>query len=43
MGEIPKRSETVREGEILFVIEDSDMKSIKEVLIVLPPNTTLVK
>lgn len=43
MGEIPKRSETVREGEILFVIEDADMKSIKEVLIVLPPNTTLVK
>ena len=43
MGEIPKRSETVREGEILFVIEDSDMKSIREVLIVLPPGINLVR
>jgi putative hemolysin len=43
MGAIPKRSETVREGEILFVIEDSDMKSIREVLIILPPGINLAR
>jgi len=43
MGAIPKRSETVKEGEILFVIEDSDMKSIREVLVVLPPGINLVR
>jgi CBS domain containing-hemolysin-like protein len=36
LGHIPKRSESVKEGEVLFVIEDADPKSIKEVLIVLP-------
>lgn len=35
MGKIPKRSETLRQGNAIFVIEDSDMKSIKEVLVVL--------
>lgn len=36
MGKIPKRSETLRVNDVLFVIEDTDMKSIKEVLVILP-------
>lgn len=36
MGKIPKRKDTLRYGNILFVIEDADVKSIKEVLIELP-------
>ena len=38
MGKIPKRSETLRQDNVLFVIEDADMKSIKEVMVVLPAN-----
>ena len=37
MGKIPKSKETFRYGDTLFVIEDADMKAIREVLIVLPP------
>ncbi len=33
MGKIPKRKEALRYGNTLFVIEDADAKSIKEVLI----------
>lgn len=36
MGKIPKRKETLRWGNVIFVIEDVDMKSIKKVLVVLP-------
>jgi CBS domain containing-hemolysin-like protein len=36
MGRIPKRKEIFRSGDILFVIEDVDMKSIKEVLVIFP-------
>jgi len=36
MGKIPKRTETLKQGSVLFVIEDVDMKSIKEVSVVLP-------
>ena len=36
MGRIPKRKDTLRYGNILFVIEDADVKSIKEVLVELP-------
>ena len=36
MGKIPKRRDVLRHGNILFVIEDADAKSIKEVLIELP-------
>ncbi len=36
LGHIPRRSESVREGDVLFIVEDADLKSIKEVLIVLP-------
>ncbi len=36
LGRVPKRNEIVRQDKILFVIEEADMKSIKEVLIALP-------
>ncbi len=36
LGRIPRRSESLKEGDVLFVVEDADSKSIKEVLIVLP-------
>jgi CBS domain containing-hemolysin-like protein len=36
LGRIPKRKETLRWGNVIFVIEDVDMKSIKKVLVVLP-------
>jgi len=36
MGKIPKRNETLHWGDVIFVIEDVDMKSIKKVLVVLP-------
>ncbi|HVO65148.1 MAG TPA: hemolysin family protein [Syntrophales bacterium] len=36
MGRIPKRRDTLRYENTLFVVEDADAKSIKEVLIELP-------
>jgi CBS domain containing-hemolysin-like protein len=36
MGRIPERKEIFRSGDILFVIEDVDIKSIKEVLVTFP-------
>jgi hypothetical protein len=36
MGKIPKRKETFRLGSIVFVIEDADIKSIKEVMVLFP-------
>jgi putative hemolysin len=36
MGKIPKRKETWKYGDTLFVIEDADMKSIREVLVLIP-------
>jgi putative hemolysin len=36
MGKIPKRKEIFRQGQILFVIEDVDVKSIREVMIIFP-------
>jgi len=36
MGKIPRRKDTLRYENALFVIEDADAKSIKEVLIELP-------
>lgn len=35
LGRVPGRNEIVRQNKILFVIEEADIKSIKEVLIVL--------
>ncbi|MBN2568968.1 MAG: HlyC/CorC family transporter [Deltaproteobacteria bacterium] len=35
-GKVPKRNETIRYGKLIFVVEESDMKSIKEVLIIVP-------
>jgi putative hemolysin len=43
MGKIPRRKETFKYGETLFVIEDADVKSIKEVLIILPAATDMGK
>jgi putative hemolysin len=36
MGRIPRRKEIYRSGDMLFVIEDVDMKSIREVLVIFP-------
>lgn len=36
LGRIPKRRESIREGDVLFVVEDADSRSIREVLIVMP-------
>jgi putative hemolysin len=36
LGRIPKRRESIRDGDVLFIIEDADPRSIKEVLIVMP-------
>lgn len=42
MGKIPKRSDTFKHGPLLFVIEDADVKVIKEVMIILPPGMDLL-
>jgi len=39
MGRIPRRMEQFRAGSVQFVIEDADMKSIKQVQIILPVET----
>jgi len=36
MGRVPKRREALRQDNVLFVVEDVDMRSIKEVMVVLP-------
>jgi putative hemolysin len=35
MGRIPRRKESVRLGNVLFVIEDADVKRIREVLLII--------
>lgn len=37
MGKIPRRRETHQYGQIRFIIEDADAKSIREVMVVFPP------
>ncbi len=37
MGRIPRRSETHQFGLIRFVIEDADVKTIREVMVIFPP------
>jgi CBS domain containing-hemolysin-like protein len=37
MGRIPRRGETLKAGSVTFFIEDADLKSIKEVLVILLP------
>jgi len=37
MGRIPRRGETLEAGSVTFFIEDADLKSIKEVLVILLP------
>jgi CBS domain containing-hemolysin-like protein len=39
MERIPKRRDALRHGSTLFVIEDADARSIKEVLVELPVDT----
>ncbi len=41
LEKIPKRRDTLRHGNILFVIEDADARSIKEVLIEMPINVDI--
>ncbi len=36
LGRIPRRRESIKEGDVLFIVEDADYRSIREVLIVLP-------
>ncbi len=36
MGKIPRRNETYKYNNNLFIVEDADMKSIKDVLIIVP-------
>jgi len=43
MGRIPKRRDIFRHETITFVIEDADMKVIREVLVILPPGMDLHK
>jgi len=43
MGRIPGRSDTFKYGPLLFVIEDADMKLVREVLVVLPPGMDLLR
>ncbi len=43
MGRIPKRTDIFRHDTITFVIEDADMKLIREVLMVLPPGMDLLR
>ena len=43
MGKIPKRNEVFRLEPLLFVIEDADMKSIRDVLVILPSGMELTK
>lgn len=43
MGKIPRPKEVFRMDSVLFVIEDADLKSIREVLVILPPGTELLK
>jgi CBS domain containing-hemolysin-like protein len=40
MGRVPRRMEQFRSGSVQFVIEDADMKSIKQVQIILPAEST---
>jgi putative hemolysin len=39
IGRIPRRKETVRLGNAVFIIEDADMKRIKEVLVIFSKST----
>jgi len=43
MGRVPRRMEQFREGSVQFVIEDADMKSIKQVQIVLTAGASAAK
>lgn len=43
MGRVPKRRESFKAGEVLFVIEEADARSIRKILIVVPAEAGPVK
>lgn len=43
MGRIPKRGDIFRHGAVTFVIEDADMKVIREVQVILPPGLEMLR
>jgi len=43
MGRIPRRMEQFRAGNIQYVIEDADLKSIKQVQVILPADPSAAK
>lgn len=43
LGRIPKRRDIFKHGTVTFVVEDADMKVIREVLVVLPPGMDLIR
>ncbi|MDO9515440.1 MAG: hemolysin family protein [Syntrophales bacterium] len=43
MGKIPKRRDIFKHETITFVIEDADMKMIREILVILPPGMDLLR
>jgi len=43
MGRIPKRRDIFRHGAVTFVIEDADMKVIREVQVILPPGMEMLR
>jgi CBS domain containing-hemolysin-like protein len=36
MGRIPQKGESLKYGNIQYIVQDTDQKSIKEVMVVLP-------
>ncbi|MFB3926135.1 MAG: hemolysin family protein [Syntrophales bacterium] len=42
LGKIPRRGETLRYGDVLFLIHSADTKSIKEILVELPYDVEIV-
>ena len=43
MGRIPRGGESYRHDTVTFVVEDADMKVIREILVVLPPGMDLLR
>ena len=43
MGRIPKRRDIFRHSAVTFVIEDADMKVIREVQVILPPGLEMLR
>jgi CBS domain containing-hemolysin-like protein len=43
MGKIPKPRESYRLGNIVFVVEEADLRSIKKILLLIPPEVSVMK